>query len=66
MGLFKHRHKWQNRGQNRYGGITYRLCLKCRESQHRVNKVNESERWEKCEPVPYLDAQFDINDKYIM
>lgn len=23
-------HKWQARGQNGYGTITYRLCLKCR------------------------------------
>lgn len=63
--FFEHRHKWQARGRNRYGVRTYRMCLKCRERQKRVNKINEEERWETCEPIPELDAQFDENDNYI-
>lgn len=60
-----HKHKWQVRGQNRYGGSTYRMCLRCRERQIRVNKSFEEEKWEICNPIPDLDDQFDENDKYI-
>lgn len=60
-----HKHKWQARGQNRYGVTTYRMCLTCRERQKRVNKSFEEERWETCDPIPDLDAQFDENDRYI-
>ena len=60
--LFPHRHKWQTRGQNRWGLPTYRLCLKCRETQCRVNKSYENESWEKCDPIIELDNQFDEND----
>jgi hypothetical protein len=63
--LFPHRHKWQERGINRYGTTTYRVCLKCREAQQRVNKSYEDDRFEICEPIAELDAQFDENDKYI-
>jgi hypothetical protein len=60
-----HRHEWQDRGKNRYGGTTYRMCLTCRERQKRVNKPSENERWEICDPIPDLDAQFDESDRYI-
>jgi len=60
-----HHHKWQVRGRNRYGGETYRICLKCRKAYKRVNKISEDERWEECEPIPELDNQFDQNDNYI-
>jgi hypothetical protein len=63
--LFPHKHKWQVRGTNRYGTPTYRLCLKCRITEKRVNKSNEEDKWEQCEPIPELDSQFDVNDKYI-
>lgn len=63
--LFPHRHKWQQRGVNKYGATTYRMCLKCRETQQRVNKSNEPDRFEKCKPIIDLDAQFDENDEYI-
>jgi len=59
------KHKWQSRGQNRYGTITYRVCLKCREPQQRVNNLGEPDKFEKCEPNDYLDNQFDENDNYI-
>jgi len=42
-------HKWQARWQNRYGTITYRLCLKCREAQCRVNNLGELDKFEKCD-----------------
>ena len=58
------RHKWQTRGINRYGGATYRMCLKCRIRQVRVNKSYEDERWEESDPIPELDDQFDENDNY--
>ena len=63
--FFPHKHKWQIRGQNRYGGATYRICLKCRETYQRVNNSWEDEKWEQCEPIPDLDAQFDSNDRFI-
>ena len=62
---FPHKHKWQKRGVNRYGTETYRMCLKCRETQKRVNNINERDRFENCEPIPDLDAQFDKDDNYI-
>ena len=62
---FKHKHKWQTRGINRYGIDTYRICIKCKESQHRINKSYESELWEKCEPITELDNQFDKNNNFI-
>ena len=43
--LFPHRHKWQTRGQNKWGLPTYRLCLKCRETQCRVNKSYDGITW---------------------
>jgi len=61
----KHRHKWQVRGQNGYGTCTYRVCLRCGESQHRVNKINEPDKFEKCNSIPELDSQFDKNNNYI-
>lgn len=63
--FFKHRHKWQIRGINRYGTTTYRVCLKCRECQARINKPFEPDLFEKCVPIEYLDNQFDENDNYI-
>lgn len=60
-----HKHKWQIRGRNRYGGETYRICLKCRETYQRVNNSWEDERWEQCEPIADLDGQFDSNDRFI-
>lgn len=63
--FFSHKHKWQIRGRNRYGVETYRICLKCRKTYQRVNKSWEDERWEQCEPIPDLDAQFDSNDRFI-
>jgi hypothetical protein len=59
------KHKWQTRGRNRYGITTYRLCLKCRETQERVNNLGEPEKFDKCKPNQWLDAQFDKNDNYI-
>lgn len=61
----KHSHKWQVRGENRFGLPTYRLCLKCRISQQRVNNIGQPDMWDICEPKKYLDSQFDSNDKYI-
>ena len=61
--IFPHRHNWQTRGVNTYGAPTYRLCLKCRETQGRVSVVPD--RWEKCDPIPELDNQFDSNDNFI-
>jgi len=58
-------HKWQSRGQNGYGTTTYRVCLKCREPQQRVNNLGEPDKFIKCEPIPHLDSQFDKNDKFI-
>ena len=63
--FFPHIHKFQIRGINRYGGGTYRVCLKCRVSQTRVNKFNELEKWEDCCPIKELDDQFDSNDNFI-
>ena len=63
--FFSHKHKWQIRGRNRYGGETYRICLKCRKTYQRVNDSWEDEIWQECEPIPYLDSQFDTNDKFI-
>jgi len=63
--LFPHKHKWQKRGQNRYGTTTYRVCLKCGESQKRVNNSNEPDKFEPCEPMASLDAQFDNSNDYI-
>lgn len=60
--LLTHRHEWQTRGINKYGAPTYRICLRCRESQRLVSMTGE---FEKCDPVPFLDAQFDKDDKYI-
>ena len=58
-------HKWQSRGQNGYGITTYKVCLKCREPQQRINNLGESDKFVKCNPIPFLDSQFDKNDKYI-
>jgi len=65
--LFKrfHKHKWQTRGQNRWGSATYRVCLSCRVRQKRVNNSWEDERWEDCAPIGYLDEQFDEFDNFI-
>lgn len=60
--FFKHCHKWQDRGQNPWGKITYRVCLKCGQAQC----------WEgmsdgvfvDCERIPELDNQFDSNNMY--
>lgn len=58
-------HKWQTRGINRYGTTTYRVCLRCREPQERINKSYEDDKFKKCEPISDLDAQFDSSDKFI-
>lgn len=63
--LLKHRHRWQIRGVNRYGSPTYRVCLKCREPQKLVSGPGGPELWEKCEPVPFLDLQFNEDDQFI-
>jgi hypothetical protein len=65
LNLFEHRHKWQTRSVNSFGNPMYRICLKCRETQHRVNLAFEPEKWEKCEPIKEFDNQFDENDNYI-
>lgn len=62
---YKCSHNWQVRGRNRYGIATYQVCLKCREAQQRVNNFGEPSKMEKCEPIDFLDNQFDENDKYI-
>ena len=61
--LFKHRHKWQVRGRSRYQNATYRVCLKCRQSQYWEGGLHG--QFVDCEPVAELDAQFDENDNYI-
>lgn len=58
-------HIWQTRGVNQWGGVTYRVCLNCRKAEKRVNNLNEPDRYEECNPIPYLDDQFDENDEYI-
>jgi hypothetical protein len=63
--FFPHKHKWQIRGINRYGGETYKICLKCRKTFQRVNNFWETERWEECKPIAELDNQFDSNDRFI-
>lgn len=63
--IFKHRHKWQTRGVNRFGTDTYRICLKCRVTQQRTNKPFKPDLWTDCDPIPELDNQFDGNDQYI-
>lgn len=60
-----HKHNWQRRGQNRWGTTTYRVCLKCREAQKRVNGPFEEDKWETCDPIGFLDEQFDENDQFI-
>ena len=62
--LLKHKHKWQIRGRNRYGLPTYRMCLKCREPQKRINKSHEHEKWEKCNPIKELDNQFNEKNEF--
>jgi len=63
--LFKHKHKFQVRGRNRYGVATYKICLKCRKAFERVNESLDSEVWKECSPINHLDAQFNENDKFI-
>lgn len=63
--FFKHKHKFQVRGVNRFGTPTYQVCLKCRKSFERVNKSYEKEKWQECEKILELDKQFDKNDRYI-
>lgn len=63
--IFPHIHKWQQRGVNRYGTTTYKVCTKCGESQKRVNKSYEDDKFEVCSPIIDLDNQFDKNNKYI-
>lgn len=64
--LFKHKHKWQTRGVNKWGLVTYRYCLKCGETQERINKPYEDELFVKCNPIPRLDNQFDKNNNLII
>ena len=59
--LFSHNHKWQIRGQNSFGLPTYRICLKCRETQERLDRDN----WVKCYPMHSLDILFDEKDDFI-
>ena len=63
--LFPHKHRWQVRGRNRWGGDTYRICLGCRKTFKRVNNSWEDEKWKECEPIEELDNQFDENDNII-
>lgn len=63
--IFKHRHKWQVRGVNRYGSPTYKICLKCRKTCARVNQPFTKEVWQECTPNVELDSQFDNQDRYI-
>lgn len=60
-------HKWQGRGENRYGVTTYRMCLRCRKRQKvkSFDVPNWKAEWEDCEPMTELDEQFDENDNYI-
>ena len=60
-------HRWQSRGQNRYGVTTYRMCLHCRKTQRMkmFDFQNWQADWIDCEPMPELDEQFDENDKFI-
>jgi len=53
--LFPHKHQWETRGQNRWFITTYRVCIKCGEAQERVNKSNEKDKFEKCNPIFRLD-----------
>ena len=64
--FFKHKHKWQTRGVNKWGLTTYRFCLKCGERQERINKSNEEDKFIKCNPIPHLDEQFDKDNNYII
>lgn len=64
--FFKHKHKWQTRGVNKWYITTYRVCLKCGERQERVNKSYEKDKFKKCEPIPHLDNQFDSKGNYII
>lgn len=61
--LFKHRHKWQDRGQNGYGKMTYRVCLKCGQAQGWVGTSDG--HFENCDRIPELDNQFDEKGNYI-
>lgn len=58
-------HKWQTRGQNRYGATTYRVCLRCGQAQERVNSPFELDHFQNCERIPELDVQFDEKGRYI-
>ena len=64
--LFWHKHKWQDRWRNKYWTTTYRKCLKCWETQKRVNKSYEEDRFAACEPIKELDDQFDENNNFIL
>jgi len=64
--LFKHNHKWQTRGVNRWNTPTYRVCLKCGEAQQRVNDLGHPDKFEQCSRNAYLDDQFDEKGNYIL
>lgn len=61
--MFNHKHKWQVRGQNRWGTPTYRVCLSCRQPQKWEGGLNGE--FVDCEPIPELDNQFDENNNFI-
>lgn len=63
--FFRHNHKWQTRGVNRYGLVTYRVCLKCGQAEERVNQPGEDDKFSTCERMPELDNQFDEKGNYI-
>lgn len=66
LGIFRHKHKWQIRGVNRWGITTYRVCLKCGQAQERVNlSFEEKDRFANCDRIPELDNQFDDKGKFI-
>lgn len=60
---FKHRHKWQDRGYNRWGVPTYRICLKCRIRQQVTSGPWEPRKWEVCDPIPELDNVYNEKDE---
>jgi hypothetical protein len=61
--LFNHRHKWQTRATNAYFIPTYRVCKRCGESQEW--KGGEDGKFQKCDPMPEFDNQFDNKGNFI-
>lgn len=58
-------HRWQTRATNVYFNPMYQKCLTCKTHQERTNKSWEDDKFQKCEPMPEFDNQFDKNNNYI-